>query len=85
MKKEYDKYEDVKYWKNLINTLKAIPVTNSQRTAMEEAITAVGKNIPIEPVREDWEPNRCPTCLGDEYYAVSEPPNTRVGATRYAI
>lgn len=65
MKKEYDKYKDVKYWKNLINTLKAIPVKDSQRTAMKEAITAVGKNIPIEPVREDWEPNRCPTCFGD--------------------
>lgn len=63
--KDYDKYEDVKYWKKLINTLKSIPVKDSQRMAMKEAIIALEKNIPKEPVREDWEPNRCPTCLGD--------------------
>lgn len=76
MEKEYDKYKDIKYWKNLINTLKTIPVKDSQKMAMKEAITALRKNIPKEPIEENWEPNRCPTCyedlggevLGDGYY-----------------
>lgn len=63
--KEYDKYEDIEYWKKLVNTLKTIPVKDSQKEAMREAIIALEKNIPKEPVKEDWEPNICPTCLGD--------------------
>lgn len=74
--REYDKYEDIEYWEKLINTLKTIPVKDSQRTAMKEAITALEKNIPKEPIKENWEPNRCPTCfedlggevLGEAYY-----------------
>lgn len=33
--------------------------------AISFAITEVGKQLPVPPVKERWEPNRCPTCDED--------------------
>lgn len=60
--------DEISTAKESIKVLRAMLSTNQWepvRTELEFAIREVQKCIPAKPIRERWNPNRCPTCGAD--------------------
>lgn len=60
--------DEISTAKESIKVLRALLSTNQWepvRTELEFAIREVQKCIPAKPIRERWNPNRCPTCGAD--------------------
>lgn len=53
--------ESVKVLRAMLSTHQWEPI----RKELEFAIKEVSKCIPAKPIREDWNPNRCPCCGAD--------------------
>ncbi len=68
---QYDNITKARESINILRGMLDIYQWDSIREKIEFAIQEVSKCIPAKPIRENWNPNRCPCCgadLGGECY-----------------